>query len=187
MLETEKKPELPLEEKTQINHAQLHNSVTVAENDCLISTSESEGVVQGVVHEVVHEICKGDRDRLDNPGDVVQPIKNELPLIEEKGSYWSLSLKREVRVFQIYDEHSECSCNVPGRGTISLSFTDLQCCQKSPKHNLVVGDMVVILVGKHKESFATITTIRADVIWLKSDDRKKSLTKAYLPHQLVKA
>ena len=79
MLETEKNLELPLEEKTQINHAQLHNSVTVTENDCLISTSEGDGVVQGVVHEVVHEICKGDRDRLDdNSGVLHQPKLSEL-------------------------------------------------------------------------------------------------------------
>ncbi|MHC5862038.1 DnaB-like helicase N-terminal domain-containing protein [Nostoc sp.] len=110
-----------------------------------------------------------------------------LPLIKEKGIYWSSSFKREVTVFLIFDEMSEVSCQVPGRGRWSLQFTDLQFCDKSPRHDLSVGDRVVILVGKLKETFATITDIRADGIWLKSDDRKKRLTKPYWPHQLAKA
>ncbi|WP_138504058.1 DnaB-like helicase N-terminal domain-containing protein [Nostoc sp. PA-18-2419] len=109
-----------------------------------------------------------------------------LPLLEEKGVYWSLSFKREVKIFQIFDEFSEASCQVQGRGRFSLTFTDLQCLSQSPRSDLSVGDKVVILVGKHKETFATITTIRADGIWLKCDDRKKLLARAYFPHQLVK-
>ncbi|RCJ34608.1 hypothetical protein A6769_22020 [Nostoc punctiforme NIES-2108] len=110
-----------------------------------------------------------------------------LPLLQEKATYWSASFKREVKVFQIFDEFSEASCQVSGRGRFSLTFTDLQCCEQSPRSNFSVGDKVVILVGKYKETFATITTIRADGIWLKCDDRKKSLTRAFFPHQLVKA
>jgi replicative DNA helicase len=110
-----------------------------------------------------------------------------LPLIQEKAIYWSLMLKCEVKVFMIFDELSEASCQVPGRGRVSLPFTDLQCCEQSPKSDLSLGDKVVILEGKHKETFATITNIRADGIWLKCDDRKKRLAKAYLPHQLTKA
>ncbi len=110
-----------------------------------------------------------------------------LPLLEEKGIYWSASFKREVKVFMIFDEMSEASCQIPGRGTFGLEFTDLQCCEQSPRHDLKVGDEVVILVGKHAETFATITDIRADGIWLKSGDRKKRLAKAYWPHQLAKA
>ncbi|MHC5768943.1 MAG: DnaB-like helicase N-terminal domain-containing protein [Nostoc sp.] len=119
-----------------------------------------------------------------SPGD---PGGDPLPLLQEKATYWSASFKREVKVFQIFDELSEVSCQVPGRGTIGIPFTDLQCCEQSPRSNLMVGDKVVILVGKNKETFATITTIRADGIWLKCDDRKKSLTRAFFPHQLVKA
>ncbi|MEH2050922.1 DnaB-like helicase N-terminal domain-containing protein [Nostoc sp.] len=110
-----------------------------------------------------------------------------LPLLQEKASYWSLSLKREVKVFQIFDALSEVSCQAPGRGTVGLPFTDLQCLSQSPRSDLSVGDKVIILEGKHKETFATITTVRADGIWVKSDDRKKSLAKPYFPHQLVKA
>ncbi|MBD2243225.1 DnaB-like helicase N-terminal domain-containing protein [Nostoc sp. FACHB-888] len=113
-------------------------------------------------------------------------IKPELPFIEEKGLYWSVSFNREVKVFQIFDELSEASCQVSGRGRFSLTFTDLQCCEQSPRSDLSVGDKVVILVGKYKETFATITTIRTDGIWLKCDDRKKRLTRPYFPHQLVK-
>ncbi|MEH1790314.1 MAG: hypothetical protein V7L23_33315 [Nostoc sp.] len=110
-----------------------------------------------------------------------------LPLIKEKGIYWSSSFKQAVTVFLIFDEMSEASCQVPGRGRWSLQFTDLQCCDKSPRHDFSVGDRVVILVGKLNETFATITDIRSDGIWLKSDDRKKRLTKPYWPHQLAKA
>ncbi|WP_445629277.1 DnaB-like helicase N-terminal domain-containing protein [Nostoc sp. DSM 114167] len=110
-----------------------------------------------------------------------------LPLIEEKATYWSASFKREVKVFQIFDEFSEASCHVAEKGRFSLTFTDLQCCEQSPRSDFRIGDRVVILVGKNKETFATITTIRADGIWLKSDDRKKRLAKAYFPHQLAKA
>ncbi|MCC5597964.1 DnaB-like helicase N-terminal domain-containing protein [Nostoc favosum] len=115
------------------------------------------------------------------------PSGDPLPLLQEKGTYWSVSFKREVEVFQIFDEMSEVSCQVPGRGRRSLPFTDLQSCQQSPKHNFYVGDQVVILVGKLIETFATITDIRSDGIWLKSDDRKKRLARPYFPHQLVKA
>ena len=109
-----------------------------------------------------------------------------LPLIQEKCSYWSLSQKREVKVFQIFDKLSEVSCQVPGRGRIGLPFADLQCLSQSPKSDLIVGDKVVILSGKHEETLATITTIRADGIWLKCDDRRKPLTKAFFPHQVAK-
>jgi hypothetical protein len=110
-----------------------------------------------------------------------------LPLIEEKGTYWSASFKREVKVFQIFDEFSEASCQVSGRGRFSLTFTDLQWCEQSPRSEFSVGDKVVILVGKHKETFATITTIRPDGIWLRCDDRRKPLARAFFPHQLAKA
>ncbi|MBC1235661.1 DnaB-like helicase N-terminal domain-containing protein [Nostoc sp. 2RC] len=110
-----------------------------------------------------------------------------LPLLQEKGVYWSLSFKREVTAFLIFDQMSEVTCKVPGRGTLGLRFTDLQCCEQSPRHDFEVGDEVVILVGKHAESFATITDIRSDGIWLKSGDRKKRLAKPYWPHQLAKA
>ncbi|MDZ8135133.1 MAG: AAA family ATPase [Nostoc sp. DedQUE04] len=136
------------------------------------------------------KVIQGDRDRLDDKGYVLQATEQELPIlpfIEEKGTYWSASFQREVKVFQIFDEFSEASCHVTGRGRFSLTFTDLQCCEQSPRSEFSVGDKVVILVGKYKETFATITTIRADGIWLKSDDRKKRLAKAYFPHQLVKA
>jgi len=108
-----------------------------------------------------------------------------LPLIQEKGVYLSLMFNREVTVFQIFDECSEASFQVPGRGRLSLPFADLQSCDKSPRHNLSVGDKVVILEGKHKETFATITTIRADGIWLKSE-QGKSLRRAFFPHQVFK-
>ncbi|MEH2070542.1 MAG: DnaB-like helicase N-terminal domain-containing protein [Nostoc sp.] len=110
-----------------------------------------------------------------------------LPLLEEKGIYWSASFKREVKVFLIFDEMTQASCQIPGRGTFSLEFRDLQCCEQSPRHDFKVGDMVVILTGKLKETFATITDIRADGIWLKSEDRKKRLAKPFWPHQLAKA
>ncbi|MEH2071619.1 MAG: AAA family ATPase [Nostoc sp.] len=110
-----------------------------------------------------------------------------LPLLEEKGIYWSASFKREVKVFLIFDEMTQASCQIPGRGTFSLEFRDLQCCEQSPRHDFNVGDMVVILTGKLKQTFATITDIRADGIWLKSSDRKKTLRKPYWPHQLAKA
>ena len=118
---------------------------------------------------------------------VIEDDHPTLPLLQEKASYWSASFNREVKIFQIFDEFSEASCQVSGRGRFSLTFTDLQCCEQSPRSNLTVGDRVVILVGKNKETFATITTIRTDGIWLKSDDRKKRLAKAYFPHQLAKA
>ncbi|PHK38804.1 hypothetical protein VF12_16915, partial [Nostoc linckia z15] len=70
---------------------------------------------------------------------------------------------------------------------VGLPFTDLQPCEQSPRHNLEVGDEVVILEGKHAETFAIITDIRADGVWLKSGDRKKRLAKPYWPHQLAKA
>ncbi|WP_099070711.1 DnaB-like helicase N-terminal domain-containing protein [Nostoc linckia] len=110
-----------------------------------------------------------------------------LPLLQEKGVYWSAMLQRKVTVFLLFDQMSEASCKVPGRGTTGLPFTDLRCCEQSPRHNLEVGDEVVILVGKHAETFATITDIRADGVWLKSGDRKKRLAKPYWPHQLAKA
>ena len=115
------------------------------------------------------------------------PSGDPLPLLQEKASYWSVSFKREVKIFQIFDEFSEASCQVSGRGRFSLTFTDLQCCEQSPRSDLSVGDKVVILVGKHKETFATITDIRVDGIWLKCDARKKRLARPYFPHQLVKA
>ncbi|MBW4642931.1 MAG: AAA family ATPase [Goleter apudmare HA4340-LM2] len=108
----------------------------------------------------------------------------ELPLFVEKGRYWSKTLKREVEVFQIFDEFSEVSCRVPGRGTISLPFTDLECISQSPRHNFKWNDTVVILVGKNKESFATITSITPAGIFLKSE-QGKSLRKMFWPHQLV--
>ncbi|MCC5619776.1 hypothetical protein LC605_33135 [Nostoc sp. CHAB 5836] len=115
------------------------------------------------------------------------PGGDPLPLLQEKATYWSSSFKREVKVFQIFDEFSEASCQVSGRGRFSLTFTDLQCLSQSPRSDFSVGDKVVILVGKHKETFATITTIRADGIWLKCDDRRKPLAKTFFPHQLAKA
>lgn len=110
-----------------------------------------------------------------------------LPLIQEKCRYWSQFHQREVEAFNINDQLLEVSCKIPGRGTQSLPFTDLRPCEESPKHAFRAGDKVVILEGKHKETFATITIIRDDGIWLKSDDRRKSLPSAYFPHQLVKA
>ncbi|AUB40463.1 Replicative DNA helicase [Nostoc flagelliforme CCNUN1] len=136
-----------------------------------------------------HEVIQGDRDRLNGNSCVLQTSEQELPilpLIEEKATYWSVSFQREVKVFQIFDVHSEVSCQVPGRGRLSLPFTDLKYCEQSPKSNLNMGDKVVILEGKYKETFATITTIRADGIWLKCDDRRKPLARAYFPHQLGK-
>lgn len=132
---------------------------------------------------------EGDREVIVISDDHPSATKSELPLLpllEEKGIYWSASFKREVKIFMLFDEMSEASCQIPGRGTFGLEFTDLQCCEQSPRHGFKVGDEVVILVGKHAESFATITDIRADGIWLKSGDRKKRLAKAYWPHQLAK-
>lgn len=114
-----------------------------------------------------------------------QTEKSTLPLIKEKCKYWSKSLTREVEVFTIFDVHSEASCRVPGKGTLSLPFTDLQPCPESPKHDLAVGNEVVILVGKDAETFATITDIREDGIFLKGY-KGKLLGRAYYPHQLVK-
>lgn len=114
------------------------------------------------------------------------PGGDPLPLLQEKATYWSVSFKREVKIFQIFDVHSEASCQVPGKGRLSLRFTDLQCCEQSPRSDFNVGDKVEIQEGKYKETFATITTIRADGIWLKCDDRRKPLARAYFPHQLVK-
>lgn len=139
-----------------------------------------------------HKVIQCECDRLDDKGCVLQSTESEsplrpLPLLEEKAIYWSLMFKCEVKVFMIFDDDLECSCNVPERGTISLPFTDLQCCERSPRRDFSLGDRVVILAGKLNETFATITDIRADGIWLKSDDRKKRLAKPYFPHQLVKA
>lgn len=111
--------------------------------------------------------------------------KSVLPLIQEKGKYWSKSLKREVEVFSVFDIHSECSCRVPGRGTISLPFSDLSTCPQSPKHELAIGNEVVILVGKHKETFATIMEITNDGIFLKGS-KGRLLGTVYYPHQLVR-
>ncbi|MEH2031029.1 MAG: DnaB-like helicase N-terminal domain-containing protein [Nostoc sp.] len=110
-----------------------------------------------------------------------------LPLIQEKCRYWSQIHQREVEAFNINNQLLEVSCKIPGRGTQSLPFTDLRSCEQSPRHTFSIGDKVVILEGKNKETFAIITTIRADGIWLKCDDRKKSLARPYFPHQLVKA
>ncbi|MFN6499791.1 MAG: DnaB-like helicase N-terminal domain-containing protein [Nostoc sp. DedQUE01] len=125
----------------------------------------------------------------DHPSPAPSVTKSELPLLpllKEKAVYWSTSFKRDVTVFLIFDQMSEASCQIPGRGTMGLPFTDLQCCEKSPRHDLSVGDKVCILIGKNEETFATITDIRADGIWLKSEDRKKRLARAYWPHQLAK-
>ncbi|MBW4425328.1 MAG: AAA family ATPase [Nostoc desertorum CM1-VF14] len=136
-----------------------------------------------------HKVIQGDRDRLDDNSHILQVTEQELPilpLIQEKASYYSLTFNREVKVFQIFDVHSKASCQVPGRGRLSLPFTDLQCCEQSPRSNLIVGDKVEIQEGKYKNTFATITDIRVDGIWLKCDDRRKPLARAYFPHQLVK-
>jgi replicative DNA helicase len=121
------------------------------------------------------------------PGDCVktEATSSELPLIEEKGVYWSKTYKKEVKVFQIFDSLGEVSCIIPGRGTCSVPFKDLACCPKSPRSNLIVLDQVVILSGKHKEKFATITSINVDGIYLRTE-QGKSIPKMYLPHQVVK-
>jgi hypothetical protein len=112
---------------------------------------------------------------VNNPGGDPGGDPLPLPLIEEKGIYWSLMFKKEVKVFQIFDVHSEVSCQVPGRGRLSLPFTDLQCCEQSPRSNLIVGHKVEVQEGKYKNIFATIIDIRVDGIWLKCDDRRKPL------------
>ncbi|MCL6754854.1 AAA family ATPase [Nostoc sp. CCCryo 231-06] len=109
-----------------------------------------------------------------------------LPLIQEKCRYWSQIHQQEVEAFNINNQLLVVTCKIPGRGTQSLPFADLRTCEHSPKHAFSAGDKVVILEGKHKETFATITIIRDDGIWLKSDDRKKPLARAYFPHQLIK-
>ncbi|MDZ7966879.1 MAG: AAA family ATPase [Nostoc sp. DedSLP03] len=137
-----------------------------------------------------HKVIQCECDRLDDKSHVLQSTEQELPplpLIKEKYRYWSQTYQREVEAFNINDELLEVSCKIPGRGTQSLPFTDLLTCEQSPRHAFSAGDKVVILEGKQKNSFATITTIRADGIWLKSDDRKKRLAKPYFPHQLAKA
>ncbi|WGV23464.1 DnaB-like helicase N-terminal domain-containing protein [Halotia branconii] len=113
------------------------------------------------------------------------PELSPLPLIQEKCKYWSISQNREVEVFHIFDNFSEVSCRIPGRGTVTLPFLDLQSCPESPTYQLSVRDEVVILIGKHKETFATITTITNTGIYLKSDSGKL-LGKSYFPHQMVK-
>ena len=114
------------------------------------------------------------------------PLAIILPLIKEKCRYWSQIHQREVEAFNINNQLLEVSCKIPGRGTQSLPFNDLLCCEQSPRHAFSIGDKVVILEGKHRETFAIITIIRDDGIWLKSDDRRKPLASAYFPHQLVK-
>ncbi|MDZ8070372.1 MAG: DnaB-like helicase N-terminal domain-containing protein [Nostoc sp. DedQUE08] len=168
---------------------QTIDRITFAGNVETASNSEGDPVRRS---QGDRKVIRGDCDRLDDKGCVLQSTESEsplrsLPLLEEKAIYWSLMFKCEVKVFMIFDDDLECSCNVPGRGTISLPFTDLQCCERSPRRDFSLGDRVVILAGKLNETFATITDIRSDGIWLKSDDRKKRLAKPYFPHQLVKA
>ncbi|MBN3924014.1 VapE domain-containing protein [Nostoc sp. NMS4] len=107
-----------------------------------------------------------------------------MPLIQEKAVYMSLSQKRKAKVFLIVDDLGTVSADVEGRGRITLPFNDLVWMEESPRHDLKVGDEVVVLVGKYKETFATITSIGANGISVK-DDRKRH-HKAYFPHQLVK-
>ncbi|BBD64483.1 putative replicative DNA helicase [Nostoc commune NIES-4072] len=145
---------------------QLSHSLTIEVNHSLTSESKNP---QKTLSKQIHD---------------QSPIV--LPLIQEKATYWSASFKREVKVFQIFDAHSEASCQVPEKGRLSLRFTDLQYCEQSPRSDFNVGDKVEIQEGKYKETFATITTIRADGIWLKCDDRRKPLARAYFPHQLMK-
>ncbi len=178
-LSTEKSPEKKSDSEKNNQHfsrsADQHQPEVLPSNDSRGDRGGDRGVIVS---------CD------DHPSPAPSATKSELPLLpllEEKGVYWSSSLKREATVFLIFDRMSEASCQVPGRGTVGLRFTDLQSCEKSPRHDLKVGDKVVILVGKHNETFATIIDIRADGIWLKSDDRKKRLAKAFWPHQLAKA
>ncbi|MEH1810892.1 MAG: VapE domain-containing protein [Nostoc sp.] len=107
-----------------------------------------------------------------------------IPLIQEKAVYMSISQKRKATVFLIVDELSTVTADVEGKGKKILSFNDLVACEDSPRHDLKVGDEVVVLVGKHKETFATIVSIGANGISVK-DDRKRH-HKTYFPHQLVK-
>ncbi|MDF5736795.1 MULTISPECIES: AAA family ATPase [unclassified Nostoc] len=174
------------ESESKIN-VQTDHLITLAENAESASLSEGDPSrrSQGD-HEAIALNC----DRLDDNSCVLQASSPELPilpLLQEKASYWSLSQKLEVKTFNINNELLEVSCKVPGRGIRSLKFNDLRCCEQSPRHDFSLGDKVVILVGKCKDTFATITTIRADGIWLKCDDGKKPLAKAFFPHQLVKA
>jgi predicted P-loop ATPase len=137
------------------------------------------------IHLYPNEVEKVDAET-PSPTPAAKTELPSLPLLQEKCKYWSRSQKQEVTVFHIFDNLHEVSCRVPGRGTIGLPFTDLQSCQESPKHNFSVRDEVVILVGKRKDCFATITTIRADGIFLKADNGK-AIAKAYFPHQIVNA
>jgi hypothetical protein len=109
-----------------------------------------------------------------------------MPLIQEKAVYLSLSQNCKVQVILICDElGTVSSVKVDGIRRISLPFADLKCCEESPRHDLKMRDEVVILTGKHKDTFATITSISANGVFLKSDAQKR-LHKAYFPHQLVK-
>lgn len=185
MPETAKKPELEIEEKTQNNDVPAIAFVTIDANDCVASAPNCNEADHSRRSQAdpIKPPDQLDADSLYNS--ILQTGGLPLPLLQEKSSYWSLSQKREVKVFQIFDDLCEASCQVPQRGTISLPLTDLRCCERSPRHDLSVGDQVVILVGKHRETFATITTIREDGIWLKGD-RHKPLAKPYFPHQVVK-
>ncbi|MCC5620705.1 AAA family ATPase, partial [Nostoc sp. CHAB 5715] len=187
--EIAKKPELEIEEKPRQNDDQMITSLHNSQDDCSVSVANCNEGDPSRRSQGDHEVIQCDSDRLDDSSHILQATEQELPilpLIKEKASYWSLSQKREVKVFQIFDTLSEVSCQVPQRGRIGLPFTDLRCSEQSPRSDLSVGDKVVILEGKYQETFATITTIRADGIWLRCDDRKKRLARAYFPHQLAK-
>ncbi|WP_229484779.1 AAA family ATPase [Nostoc favosum] len=183
MLENEKKPELQIEEKTQINHAQLHNSVIIPENDCLTSTSEGDEVVQGVVHEVVHEICNGDCDRLDDNSDILQslppsPLKRDN--FQEKGIYWSPRLNNQVMVWKLFKSLPEAEVYQAGNPTdkIRVKLSELY-----PLPEFKVSEEVAVLDEhkKFKDRVFTISAVHSGGIWI--EGKTRAGTDCYGPFQ----
>jgi replicative DNA helicase len=164
----------------------------ITSDQLITSEPKIDRDVDHLTHSLTIEVNHSLTSEPENPDKSVSKQTHDqsaivLPFIQEKCRYWSQIHQREVEAFNINNQLLEVSCKIPGIGTRSLPFTDLRPCEQSPKHDFRAGDKVVILEGKHKETFATITIIRGDGIWLKSDDRRKPLASAYFPHQLVKA
>ncbi|MFM6919731.1 MAG: hypothetical protein ACKPKT_19550, partial [Dolichospermum sp.] len=110
--------------------------------------------------------------------------QSKIPLLIEKGIYFSVKEKSKIRVFVISPDGKSVQCQVTarGKGIYQIPSSDIRCCEESPYSQLVVGDKVKILSSGKRGIISSIN----DAYFYLKDDRNKSIKGNYMAHHLQK-
>ncbi|MEH2309332.1 AAA family ATPase [Nostoc sp.] len=171
---------LPNPESEKKINVQTDHLITFAGNVDSVSNSEGDPVRRS---QGDHEVIQGDRDRIDDNGDILQtlppsPLKRDD--FEEKGIYWSPRLNNQVMVWKLFKSLPEAEVYQAGNpiDKIRVKLSELY-----PLPEFKVGEEVAVLDEhkKFKDRVFTISAVHPGGIWI--ERKTRAGTDGYGPFQ----